>query len=92
MRLMQEHRGGYPSPWAAVQSIAPKIGCVPVTLLEWVKRSEIDGGKRDDATSSEHERIKALERENNELRRTNEILKSVSTFLAQTALDRELKK
>ncbi|MGN5539042.1 IS3 family transposase [Alcaligenes sp. Lyrl_28] len=80
VRLVQEHRGEYPSLWAAVESIAPKIGCVPATLLDWVKRSEIDSGMRDGMTSSERERMKALERENKELRRANEILKSASGF------------
>ncbi|MCR6651672.1 MAG: IS3 family transposase [Cellvibrionaceae bacterium] len=80
VRLVQEHRGEYPSLWAAVQSIAPKIGCVPATLLEWVKRSEIDSGMRDGMTTSERERMKALEREVKELRRANEILKSASGF------------
>ncbi|WP_373605811.1 IS3 family transposase [Nitrosomonas eutropha] len=82
VRLVQEHRGEYPSLWAAVESIAPKIGCVPATLLDWVKRSEIDSGKRDGMTTSERERMKALERENKELRRANEILKSASAFFA----------
>ncbi|QHS09141.1 IS3 family transposase [Sinimarinibacterium sp. NLF-5-8] len=80
VRLVQEHRGEYPSLWAAVESIAPKIGCVPTTLLDWVKRSEIDSGTRDGMTTSERERMKALERENKELRRANEILKSASGF------------
>ncbi|KAA1284790.1 IS3 family transposase [Alcaligenes faecalis] len=80
VRLVQEHRGEYPSLWAAVESIAPKIGCVPATLLEWVKRSEIDSGMRDGMTTSERERMKALEREVKELRRANEILKSASGF------------
>jgi len=92
VRLVQEHRQEYPSLWAAVESIAPKIGCVPSTLLEWVKRSDIDSGKRDGVTTSEHERVKAMEREIRELRRANEILKSASAFFAQAALDRELKK
>lgn len=92
VRLVQEHRGEYPSLWAAVESIAPKIGCVPATLLDWVKRSEIDSGMRDGMTTSERERMKALERENKELRRANEILRSASAFFAQAALDCELKK
>ncbi len=92
VRLVREHRQEYPSLWAAVESIAPKIGCVPSTLLEWVKRSDIDSGKRDGVTTSERERIKAMEREIRELRRANEILKSASAFFAQAALDRELKK
>jgi len=91
VRMVQEHRGEYPSLWAAVESIAPKIGCVPQTLLEWVKRAEIDGGQRDGLTTSERERFKALERENKELRRANEILRTASAFFAQAELDRKLK-
>ena len=91
VRLVQEHRGEYPSLWAAVESIAPKIGCVPQTLLEWVKREETDTGLRDGLTTSERERLKALEREVKELRRANEILKTASAFFAQAELDRRLK-
>jgi transposase-like protein len=91
VRLIQEHRGEYPSLWAAVESIAPKIGCVPQTLLDWVKRSEVDSGQRDGLTSSERDRLKQLERENKELRRANEILKTASAFFAQAELDRRLK-
>ena len=81
VRMVQEHRGDYPSLWAAVESIAPKIGCVPQTLLEWVKREEVDSGSREGLTSSERERLKQLERENKELRRANDILKAASAFL-----------
>ena len=91
VRMVQEHRGEYPSLWAAVESIAPKIGCVPQTLLEWVKRREIDSGAREGVSSAEHERVKALEREVKELRRANEILKLASAFFAQAELDRKLK-
>jgi transposase-like protein len=91
VRLVQEHRGEYPSLWAAVESIAPKIGCVPQTLHEWVRRHEVDTGARDGVSSDERERIKALERENKELRRANEILKLASAFFAQAELDRRLK-
>mgnify|MGYP001426994102 CR=1 FL=1 len=91
VRMVQEHRGEYPSLWAAVESIAPKIGCVPQTLLEWVKREEVDSGQRDGLTTSERERIKALEREVKELRRANDILKTASAFFAQAELDRRLK-
>jgi len=91
VRLVQEHRGEYPSLWAAVESIAPKIGCVPQTLLDWVKRDEVDGGQRDGLTASERDRLKQLERENKELRRANEILKTASAFFAQAELDRRLK-
>jgi len=92
VRLVQENRGEYPSLWAAVESIAPKIGCVPQTLHEWVKRAEIDAGHREGLTTSERERLKALERENKELRRANEILKTASAFFAQAELDRQLKR
>ncbi len=91
VRMVQEHRGEYPSQWAAIESIAPKIGCVPQTLLEWVKRHEIDSGVRDGITTSELQRLKELERENRELRKANEILKLASAFFAQAELDRRLK-
>jgi transposase-like protein len=91
VRLVQEHRGEYPSLWAAIESIAPKIGCVPQTLHDWVKRSEIDTGVREGVTTAERDQIKALEREVKELRRANEILKLASAFFAQAELDRRLK-
>jgi transposase len=91
VRMVQEHRGEYPSLWAAIESIAPKIGCVPQTLLEWVKQSEVDAGTRAGTTTAEHERVKELEREVKELRRANEILKLASAFFAQAELDRRLK-
>ena len=91
VRMVQEHRGEYPSLWAAVESIAPKIGCVPQTLLEWVKRQEVDAGVRDGVSTSEMQRVKELEREVKELRRANEILKLASAFFAQAELDRRLK-
>ena len=69
VRLVQDHRGEYPSLWAAIESIAPKIGCVPQTLNEWVKRVEVDTGVRDGVTTAEAQRVKELERENKELRR-----------------------
>ena len=91
VRLVQEHRGEYPSLWAAVDSIAPKIGCVPQTLLDWVKRHEVDGGVRAGVSTLEGQRVKELEREVKELRRANEILKLASAFFAQAELDRRLK-
>ena len=91
VRMVQEHRGEYPSLWAAVESIAPKIGCVPQTLLEWVKQAEVDSGVRMGVTTDEAQRIKDLEREVKELRRANEILKLASAFFAQAELDRRLK-
>ncbi len=91
VRLVREHRSEYPSLWSTVESIAPKIGCVPSTLHYWVKKHEIDTGLRDGITNEERERIKALEREVKELRRANEILKLASAFFAQAELDRKLK-
>jgi transposase-like protein len=91
VRMVQEHRGEYPSLWAAVESIAPKIGCVPQTLLVWVKRQEVDAGVREGVTTTEAKRVKDLEREVKELRRANEILKLASAFFAQAELDRRLK-
>ena len=88
---MERSRGKYPSLWAAVESIAPKIGCVPQTLLDWIKRAEVDAGVRQGVTTSEAQRMKELERENKELRRANEILKLASAFFAQAELDRRIK-
>ena len=91
VRMVQEHRKDDASLWAAIESIAPKIGCVPQTLHEWVRKHQIDAGMRDGVTSAERDRIKALEREVKELRRANEILKLASAFFAQAELDRRCK-
>jgi transposase-like protein len=93
VRMVLEHRGEYPSLWAAAQSIAPKIGCVPHTLYEWVRRQQVDSGEREGVTTAEKDRVKELEREREvkELRRANEILKLASAFFAQAELDRRLK-
>jgi transposase-like protein len=91
VRLVREQRSEHPSLWAAVESIAAMIGCTPQTLNEWVKREQIDQGERAGVTTDERERLKALERENKELRRANEILKLASAFFAQAELDRRLK-
>ena len=91
VRMVQEHRGDYPSLWSAVESIAPKIGCVPQTLLEWVKRADVDAGVRPGVSTADAQRVKELEREVKELRRANEILKVASAFFAQAELDRRLK-
>lgn len=91
VRLVQEHRGEYPSLWSAVESIAPKIGCVPQTLLDWVKRVEVDAGVRPGVSTAEAQRTKELEREVKELRRANDILRTASAFFAQAELDRKLK-
>ena len=91
VRMVQEHRGDYPSLWSAIESIAPKIGCVPQTLNEWVKKAEVDSGLRVGTTTSDAQRIKELEREVKELRRANDILKTACAFFAQAELDRRLK-
>ena len=91
VRMVQEHRGDYPSLWSAIESIAPKIGCVPQTLNEWVKKAEVDSGLRVGTTTSDAQRIKELEREVKELRRANDILKTASAFFAHAELDRRLK-
>ena len=91
VQMVQEHRGEYASLWAAIESKAPKIGCVPQTLHDWVEREATDGGQRDGLASSERQRLKRLERENEELRRANDILKAASAFFAQAELDRRLR-
>ena len=91
VRMVQEQRGEYPSLWAAIASIALKIGCVSQTLHEWVKRTEVDAGKREGITTTEAQRVRELEREVKELRRANEMLKLASAFFAQAELDHRLK-
>ncbi len=91
VRMVLEHRGEYPSLWATIESIAPKIGCVPQTLHEWVRKHEVDAGTRDGVTGAERERVKVLEREVRELRKANEILRLASAFFAQAELDRRFK-
>jgi transposase-like protein len=91
VRLVFEHQGEYESQWAAMGSIAAKIGCTAETLRKWVRKAERDQGLRDGLTSSDRERLKALERENRELKRANEILRKASAFFAQAELDRKPK-
>ena len=78
--MVVEHRREYPSEWATVCSIAGKFGMTPETLRIWLRRAEVDGGQRGGVTSEERERMRTLERENRELRRANEILKSAAAF------------
>ena len=92
VRMVQDHLVDYPSRWAAVVSIAEKIGCVPQTLHEWVKKAEVDSGKRAGVPTEMAEKLKALERENRELRQANEILRKASAYFAQAELDRPLKR
>ena len=89
VRMVFEHQAEYDSQWAALNSIAAKIGCTPETLRKWVRRAEIDQGLRNGQTSDDRERLKALERENRELKRANEILRKASAFFAQAELDRK---
>jgi transposase len=86
--MVLEHRDSYDSQWAAITSIAAKIGCTIETLRRWVRQSERDSGNRSGLTADERERLKALERENRELKRANEILRKASAFFAQAELDR----
>jgi len=89
--MVAEHRAEYASEWEAIGSIGEKIGCSAETLRKWVRRAEIDSGRRSGITSEEHARIKDLERENRELRRANEILRKASAYFAQAELDRRPK-
>jgi transposase len=92
VRMFQEQSDQHASHWAAIQSIASKVGCTPETLRKWVKQSEIDQGKASGLCSSDRERLKELERENKELRQANEILRKASAFFAQAELDRRPRK
>jgi len=88
VRLLLEHQGEHGSQWAAIGSIASKIGCTAETLRKWVRQVERDSGRRPGLTTDEKERLKDLEREVRELRRANEILRKASAFFAQAELDR----
>jgi transposase len=88
VRMVREHESEHDSQWAAICSIAEKIGCTAETLRKWVRRVERDEGIRPGLTTDEKERLKALERENRELRRANEILRKASAYFAQAELDR----
>jgi len=89
--MVLEHGGDHRSQWAAMSSIASKIGCTGETLRKWVRQAERDHGKRPGLTSDERERMKTLERENRELRQANEILRKASAYFAQAELDRRSK-
>ena len=88
VRMVFEHVNEHDSEWAAICSIAGKIGCTPETLRKWVRRTEVDTGRRDGVTSEERGQLKDLQRENRELRRANEILRKASAYFAQAELDR----
>ena len=92
VRLVFEHQSEHESQWAAMASIAEKIGCTTETLRKWVRQAERDQGLRAGPTTAEQERIKALEREIRELRQANEILRKASAYFAQAELDRPFRK
>ena len=92
VRMVREHQGEHESEWAAMVSIAGKIGCTAETLRRWVRQAEKDAGQREGLTTPERERLKELERENRELRQANEILRKASAYFAQAELDRPLKR
>ena len=91
LRMVEESASQHDSQWAAIESIAAKIGSTAETLRRWVRQQERDSGKREGATTAEQERVKALEREVKELRKANEILRLASAFFAQAELDRRFK-
>ena len=91
VRMVFEHVSDYPSQWAAIRSIAQKLGCTAEALRRWVRQAERDRGERPGLTTDERQRLKALERENFELKRANEILKKAAAFFAQAELDRRAK-
>src|SRR5881398_3286926 len=91
VRMVLESQGQYESQWAAIESIAAKIGCTAETLRKWVRQAERDRGRRAGLSTTERDRLKELERENRELKRANEILRKASAFFAQAELDRRPK-
>ncbi len=92
VRMVVEHESQYDSQWAAIRSIASKIGCTGETLRKWVRQAERDEGRRPGLTTDEKKRLKELERENRELKRANEILRLASAYFAQAELDRRPKR
>jgi transposase-like protein len=92
VRMLLDHEGEHPSRWAAVMSISAKIGCTAQTLNGWVKKAEVDSGRKPGLTTDMAAKLKLLERENRELRQANEILRKASAYFAQVKLDRPFKR
>jgi len=92
VRMLLDQQDQHASQWAAMNSIAGKVGCTAETLRKWVRQTEIDQGKHDGLSSSEREQLKELKRENRELKQANEILRKASAFFAQAELDRRPKR
>ena len=91
VRLVLDHASEHTSQWAAIRSVAEKLGCTTETLRRWVRQAERDAGQRPGLTTDERARVKQLERENFELKRANEILRKAAAFFAQAELDRRAK-
>jgi len=92
VRMFFNHERDHPSRWATVVSIAEKIGCVPRTLHEWVKKAEVNSGKRSGVLTKVADKVKALEREVRELRQANQMLRKASAYFAQAELDRPFRR
>ena len=91
VRMVVEHETEHGSQWAAISSIAEKIGCTAETLRRWVRQAKIDRGRMAGLSTEERRRMKDLERENRELKRANAILREASAYFAQAELDRRRK-